>query len=258
MFSTATPRVVKFSTATPRVVAFAKGAPILVHESLALESYAAASGPSTFAAGGGDLTGLRMWDAAPRLINHLDHHRARLVHNRNILDLGCGTGAVGIAAAAFGAHHVVLSDAESMATISDDSGGWSARSTLAVLHDNIVLNGERAAAASVCELRWGDEPQVAALRERWPHGFDTVVASDVLYYKPEETYDDLAQAIRALAAAEARVVISYVERHGREHTFIDRLLDDEAFALAELSDGSASARSTSEAGAVELVELVRL
>ena len=251
-------RALSSTAAPPRIVAFAKGAPILVHEPLALESYAAASGPSTFAVGN-DLTGLRVWDAAPRLIAHLDRHRERLLHNRIVIELGCGTGAVGLAAAAFGARHVVLSDVASTATMSNDSGGWSARSTLAVLHDNVALNGERAASASVAELHWGCEPHLAAVLECWPKRFDTLVASDVLYYKPEETYDDLARTIRALAADEARVVLSYVERHGREHTFVERLLADSAFARVELEDSASEARRiASEAGAVELVELVRV
>lgn len=43
------------------------------------------------------------------------------------------------------------------------------------------------------------------------------------YYRPEETYDELAQTIRALAADDARVVLAYMVRHGHEHTFAELL-----------------------------------
>ena len=66
--------------------------------------------PANAAAGGGDLTGVRVWEAAPPLIEYISCHRAQLLAGRSVLELGAGTGAVGLAAAAFGARQVVLSD----------------------------------------------------------------------------------------------------------------------------------------------------
>ena len=60
------------------------------------------------AAGGGDLTGVRMWDAAPSLIEHLSSHRS-LLGGRLVLELGAGTALPGLLLAKLG-HQVTLSD----------------------------------------------------------------------------------------------------------------------------------------------------
>jgi predicted nicotinamide N-methyase len=208
---------------SPRVVTTARGFPVYVQEALARESHAGSSQASNESTSGGDLTGLRVWDAAPLLIDHLGRHHCRLLDGRTVIDLGAGTGAVGLAAAAHGARHTVLSDDDRMATVSTDRG-WVERSTLATLADNVALNGSRATAVSVVQLRWGCRAHIEALLQRFPGGFETLLLSDVLYYRPEETYGALAMTVRALAAADASVLLSYKVRHGREHMFIDMLM----------------------------------
>ena len=202
------------------------GVPVLVRESIARESHIAGESQRAKQEGGGcdgDLTGLRVWEAAPVLIRHLDKHRS-LVQGKLVLELGSGTGAVGLACAAFGAQHSVLSDADTEATISTDFG-WQTGSVLQSLRDNLALNSRRVqSTVSVAELRWGDEAQHAQLLKRHPSGFDVIVSSDTLYYKPEETYKEMASTIRALAAADCRVILTYMVRHGHEHTFIDDYL----------------------------------
>ena len=80
--------------------------------------------------------------------------------------------------------------------------------------------------------RWGDAQQIAELLTlRAARGFDTITASDVLYYPPA-TYRALAQTIRALSAADGAVVLSYRVRHGDEHGFIDLL------TAADATDGT--------------------
>ena len=80
--------------------------------------------------------------------------------------------------------------------------------------------------------RWGDAEQIAELlAQRAPRGFDTIMASDVLYYPPA-TYRALAQTIRALSAADGAVVLSYRVRHGDEHGFFDLL------TAADAADGT--------------------
>lgn len=205
-----------------RIVTVVDGLPVLVRENIARESHLAMTGKRADGSGG-DLTGLRVWEAAPVLIRHLQRHAPRLLQGRQVLDVGSGTGAVGLAAAALGASQVALSDADSPATISTDHG-WQEGSVLQTLEENVAQNSAAVqSAVSVEELRWGDHSHIAALRKRWPDGFDTIVASDILYYKPEETYDSLAETIRALAAPDARVVLAYMVRHGHEHTFCDLL-----------------------------------
>ena len=147
------------------------------------------------------------------LINHLERHRS-LVAGRSVLELGAGTGAVGLAAAACGAARVVLSDADSVVTIKSGHGLWEERTRLASLAANVALNNEAidGAVVGVEALRWGEQAHLAALAAVQPGGFDTIVASDVLY-SPRE-YDALAATVHALASADALVLLAYPIRHG--------------------------------------------
>tara|TARA_B110001452_G_scaffold197854_1_gene167795 strand:- start:341 stop:1111 length:771 start_codon:yes stop_codon:yes gene_type:complete len=252
-------RLTTFDHVAPHVVAVADGVTVMVRERLARETLGGERGPPTAdaAAGGRDLTGVRVWEAAPYLIRHLSRHRERLLHGRTVIDLGAGTGAVGLAAAAYGARHVVLSDIDSTASMATHQG-WEERSTLEALAENVTqLNRWATDTVSVAELRWGDGEHLAALRKAWPHGFDTVVASDLLYYPPE-TYGALAETIRAVAAAaDTSVVLSYRVRHGQEHTFVDLLREGGEFECTRRGAADEASLSASS-HATRVVELSRL
>ena len=219
------------------------GIPVLVNERRAQDTLGADnSATANAAAGGGDLTGVRLWDAAPALIQHLSKRRKRLLKGRHVLELGAGTGACGLAAAAFGAAHVVLSDLDTLSTLSSDDAGWQTQSTLSALAENVALNGARGELCSVAELRWGDADHIASLRETRADGFDTIIASDVLYYPPE-TYPALADTIRALAAPDASVALGYLLRHSREGEIVDLLKEDfEVVTRATFGGAAASTR----------------
>ncbi len=216
----------RLSGMVENIVAVVDGVPVIVHERLARETLGGERGAPTadaFGESGTDLTGVRVWESAPYLVRFLERNSERLVKGRSVLELGSGTGAVGLTAAALGARSVLLSDIDSTATLATDRG-WEQRSMLAALEDNVALNSSRTAGVSVAELRWGCAEQIAELRSAYaPGGFDTILGSDLLYYKPEQTYEALATTIRALAAADAAVVLSYRVRHGEEHTFVDAL-----------------------------------
>ena len=207
-----------YSTAAPRAIAHVDGNPVLIHN-LAKYYYNAQAPSEVESSKGdgsfGDLTGFRVWESAEHLITHLDNHRA-LVQDRTVIELGAGTGAVGLVAAALAAKHVVLSDAESEVTLDGEE-----RSRLAMLADNIHLNGENAAAMSVEPLRWGDQSHLRAISTRWPTGFETIVASDCLY--SPRSYDALEATILGLAAADCHVVLSYPVRNGEEEAFVERM-----------------------------------
>lgn len=169
----------QLSTAGQHIVTVANGTPVLVREKMAQETHLFGTGQRPDGSGG-DLTGLRVWEAAPKLVRHLERNSSVLLEGKAVLDLGCGTGAVGLAAAALGARHAVLSDADSTATVSTDAG-WLSGSVLQAVRENVALNASHVrSATSVCELRWGDPAHIAALLERWPGGFETIVTSDTL------------------------------------------------------------------------------
>ena len=205
----------------------------------------------------GDLTGLRVWEAATPLIKYLSRHRERLLDDRNVLELGAGTGAVGLSAAKMGSpRHVVLSDTDLTAALVTEAG-WQEQSTLEQLSENVELNRLSAAAVSVVELRWGECAQRGALLERYPGGFDTVVASDVLYY-PQRTYSRLVGAIDALVAPSGAVVLSYKVRHGDEGSCV-RMLLESGYELVESSSDAGGQGSWENAAraSLQVVELRR-
>ena len=107
-----------------------------------------------------------------------------------MIDLGSGTGAVGLAAAALGASSVVLIDLPHL---------------LPLLRRNIALNG-LAQTVSACELRWGDDAASAALHPP----FDLVLASDVVY--EAECIDPLIATLVALAGPSAEVLVANEHR----------------------------------------------
>lgn len=223
------PRRRLLATAGEHIVSVINGSPVLVRETFARETHLFGTGQRPDGSGG-DLTGLRVWEAAPKLVRHLERHVNTCLSGKNVLDLGTGTGAVGLAAAALGAKHVVLSDADSVATVSTVHG-YETSSVLQELRENVALNPVSVqSVVTVAPLQWGEASHMDALLQQFPGGFDTIISSDTLYYKPEETYDALATTIRSLAAPDATVILAYMVRHGHEHQFVDLLVSGSSVA----------------------------
>ncbi|PNW71113.1 hypothetical protein CHLRE_17g747147v5 [Chlamydomonas reinhardtii] len=144
-----------------------------------------------------DEAGAVVWDAALVAAHYLAHRAAQgrcLVSGRRVLELGSGTGALGLAAAALGARHVALTDLPHL---------------VPYMRENVQLNG-LGATAEAAALVWGDAASLAEARRSWlpapPH---VVLASDVVY-TPEgrqALFATLAAVMvppRSTAAAAAR------------------------------------------------------
>lgn len=120
-----------------------------------------------------------LWDCGIFLSHALcSPSLTRLVRGRRVLELGSGTGFVGIVAAALGAKEVVLTDLEAVLplTRSNVQANQAALEGLGVCADSTV---------ALHPYRWGpregwrsrDAPSVATLAS----GFDTVLCADTLY-----------------------------------------------------------------------------
>lgn len=183
--------------------------------------------------------GGRVWSSAPVLCEWLQE---RLRPGDACLELGSGTGAVGLFAAGCGASRVVVSD-----------GGPPALLTL--LEDNVRANDMRASSVSVAKLRWGADAVL-------PDGpFDWIFASDVTY--DDDHHGPLAETLgallrRAQRAGEPAPRVVIAEEHGAPLESPDstgRFLDEsfEAFRAAVAERGlECRLPSDTDAGGADL------
>jgi len=115
--------------------------------------------------------GTELWPAAHALVALLEERRPMLAAAAQVLELGAGTGACGLAAAALGARRVLLTDKPVL---------------LPVLRANAAANRFTGCLVECEELTWrtpGDECEEregTSLAARLPAGADLVLASDCL------------------------------------------------------------------------------
>jgi len=137
-------------------------------------------------------TGVVVWDAGLVLAKYLEVSSS-LVAGKTVVELGSGTGAVGIAAAVLGAN-VILTDLEE---------------NLDLLNHNIKNNLEHLDTdISAHVLKWGDKPAIKTiLKER---RFDVILVADCVYYK--ECLVDLVNTMVELSDQNTQVLLSFEER----------------------------------------------
>jgi nicotinamide N-methyltransferase len=133
-----------------------------------------------------------VWPGATATARWLcDRDRGRWLENKHVLELGSGTGLLGLVAARLGAASVTLTDLPS---------------ELHLLRANVARNEKRAAAFSaptfVKPLVWGDEAGILELIDARPvpgfvPGFDVVLCCDLVYRNGDETQRALARTMRA-------------------------------------------------------------
>lgn len=150
-------------------------------------------------------TGGRVWSSASVLCKWLDSQGDQL-RGRALLELGCGTGAVGLYAAALGAKRVTLTD-----------GGSDA--LLALANANIRANcdlweGGTGAEVHVKGHVWGEAPPDRSSPDGGLfRGHDWIVGSDVTY--AVHAHDALCRSIRdqlGQYSPGARVVLGHQHR----------------------------------------------
>lgn len=159
---------------------------------------AAHSAEASGSSDGGATTGATVWDAGIVLAAHL-LQRSRGDGGGVCLDLGSGTGIVGLAAAASGAFsRVLLSDMPSVVPL---------------LSDNLQRNADvlplRGAPVRAVALRWDDATQLERVRAMGP--FDLIVGGDILYR--EQVVQPLLMAVGALATERTTVLLSASLQH---------------------------------------------
>ncbi|XP_033628705.1 protein N-lysine methyltransferase METTL21A-like isoform X2 [Asterias rubens] len=157
-----------------------------------------------------------VWDAAVVLAEYLEQNVDKLqlsLENKSVIELGAGTGLVGIVAALLGGH-VDLTDRK-----------IALNQLQANLEANIPEFGVRGGiAASVKELTWGENLQ------EFPKPYDLVLGADIVYL--EDSFPHLIKTLVHLTNNDSLVLLSCRIRYARDENFLDLLR--EKFSVKEV------------------------
>lgn len=150
--------------------------------------------------------GASVYDASVLLALFLETNR-QLVRGRRVLELGCGPGLAGIAAAVAGASRVLLTDGD------DDS--------VALAQHNAELN-ELAATCGARRYLWGDALPADAV-EGEEMAFDVVLGADIVACPYVEAFEALLTSLRGLVRGDTLLLLAYKRRHGSESAFFAQM-----------------------------------
>ena len=177
-------------------------------------------------------TGGRVWAGASVLCGWLEANAAQ-VRGRSVCELGCGTGAVGLYAAALGADRIVLTDGGSEALLALATSNAGVNTPLWADHGTNIL---------VERHEWGTSLADDALFT----GHDWILASDVTYATHAHEALCTSLAVLLLKSPGASAVIAH--QHRIEGTAKDERLQSfvAAAEAAELSVDVMSSRSVDQ------------
>ncbi|CAK0826739.1 unnamed protein product [Prorocentrum cordatum] len=156
-----------------------------------------------------DATGGLVWPSAHALSAHLCA-RPELVRGRRVVELGAGTGLVGLVAAALGAEEVVLTDLPS---------------ALPLLQENVTRNASACGGrARTATLSWGAAGAEDVLRSLGGR-CHVVIGCEIVYQHDEVTSAALAETMSLLAGADGICLFAYEFREGLlgDFEFFDRV-----------------------------------
>ncbi|XP_021255383.1 protein N-lysine methyltransferase METTL21A isoform X2 [Numida meleagris] len=124
------------------------------------------------------------------------------LRDRSVIELGAGTGLLGIVATLLGAH-VTITDREP---------------ALEFLESNVWANlpSELHPRAVVKELTWGKD-----LGNFSPGAFDFILGADIIYL--EETFAELLQTLEHLCSEQTVILLSCRIRYERDNNFLKML-----------------------------------
>ncbi|KAI9656631.1 MAG: hypothetical protein M1831_004541 [Alyxoria varia] len=193
-----------------------------------------------------DDLGLKTWAASCVLANRL-HRLENPTVPRNlyesdssspsVLELGSGTGLLGLAAAAVWKCHVLLTDLQPIA-----DNLWNN------LWTNARIIQSRGGMASSAVLDWNEPSQVSHCRNVvdhcWevPSSFKTILAADSIYSSSHPRF--FAQTVRHWLAdgSDARVILAYPLREGYEREIEELRKHLRTIGLYMLEEGAESAQ----------------
>uniref|UniRef100_F6SN53 Uncharacterized protein n=2 Tax=Ciona intestinalis TaxID=7719 RepID=F6SN53_CIOIN len=149
-----------------------------------------------------------VWEAATVLADYLaDNYDFR---GRNVIELGAGTGLVGMAVAYLGGN-VTVTDLQKFLPLLQENVD---------LNKNIIEKGGNGGNLTISELKWGKR------LERFKPGFyDFILGADIIY--SEEEFQNLLETLTHLYGddknSKRKVILSAKRRYDRVETFIETL-----------------------------------
>ncbi len=148
----------------------------------------------------GSCTASTVWDAGIVLATHVFHRSPAASSSGRLLDLGAGTGIVGLAAAASGRfRRVVLSDLPTVVPLLERNASANAKAT----------NGTT---VDVLPLTWDDDQMLNRAASSGP--FDVIVGGDLLY-RPQ-VIPPLLHALKRLATRDTVILLAASLQHSPE------------------------------------------
>ena len=141
-------------------------------------------------------TGVVVWDAAIVLAKYLETISDKL-QGTKVVELGSGTGAVGLSAAVLGASSVILTDQEELVEFLIHNIDIN-KDVLGEGHDVVAM-----------PLKWGDNDQIKSVLKKI-ETVDYIFVSDCVFY--QESVEDLVETLYVLADEATEIVLTYEER----------------------------------------------
>lgn len=157
-------------------------------------------------------TGWLLWPVAVDLCKFLISEPHRVL-DKVVLEVGSGTGLVGLVASHIGAKYSVLTDLQEAMPLCDE---------------NLKLNISQLAGVGTTITRplyWGNAEDASAILSETGQ-IDVILGSDVVYHQSESVLNALVASIVALSGPSTVVIIAYEDREG--------LLEDEEFFFSPM------------------------
>lgn len=139
-----------------------------------------------------DGTCRRLWPTSFVLAHYLSDH-PELVRGKRVVELGSGSGAVGLVCAALGAASVTLTDMPEALPLISENAGRNAASCEGAVH------------VSACA--WGEPAHLEALLVDGP--YDVVLCCEVVYHQAPEVLEALVRTQHELASPSGSVLLGY-------------------------------------------------
>ncbi|GAB5356994.1 hypothetical protein AAMO2058_000335700 [Amorphochlora amoebiformis] len=142
--------------------------------------------------------GRTVWESGLRLIDFLEKEHRESIMGAKVLELGTGTGIVGISVASMGANVVVTDREEKL---------------LQLVKKNIDMNQEAIIAGGgsveTKQMDWGNRETTSKVAITCGP-FDYIIASDVLYSSP--SHINLVETLWQCAGVDTKIIITYPSR----------------------------------------------